>query len=206
MPCLTPRHSSQEARRLFEVLLQHSRFPEQEEVSRLPNHVTNILISDPAVLDAMTRLQDGERVVDFNLIIPTPDDGDPLITSTKHVYKNGMVGYSSDGKSPMDFAVERWGTKWNAYSQVVDDRENRLEFDTAWAHPFPVIDKLSRMFPSEPIKVQFADEDLGSNLGEYVILDGKIIEDTTPTDEEDRINFATLVRYEMSYAEWEAER
>lgn len=172
----------------------------------MPNHVGNIVTAtDPKVLAALVKEEDGEKIIDFGLVIPIPDDDDPRITATKHDYGNGMVGYSMDGKSPMDFARDMWGTKWNAYSQVVDDRTTRLEFDTAWSHPFPVIEALSRQFPDEPIHVQYADEDLGSNLGEYTILNGNIIDDATPGDPAARLDFAAMVKYGQTYAALEAE-
>lgn len=59
-----------------------------------------------------------------------------------------------------------WGTKWNAYDQILED-ENTIRFDTAWASPYPVIEKLGEMFPSLHFCVEYADEDLGSNCGTY---------------------------------------
>lgn len=47
-------------------------------------------------------------------------------------------------------------------------------FDTAWRHPFPLIDKLSKMYPEEVIEVTFADEDIGYNLGQYTIRNGNV--------------------------------
>lgn len=108
-----------------------------------------------------------------------------------------------------EWCPENWGTKWNAYDQVLPISlrypKNRIArlgkknvnkplgvylhriakkrihslfeqnpesspeiiFDTAWSTPEPVISALSRRFPSLVIKVRFADEDIGSNCGEY---------------------------------------
>lgn len=44
-----------------------------------------------------------------------------------------------------DWSNANWGTKWNAYSfQLVKEDENGLhiQFDTAWATPYPIWDKL----------------------------------------------------------------
>ena len=65
-----------------------------------------------------------------------------------------------------------WGTKWNAYDQEI--KEDCLRFDTAWSHPFPVIEKLSKLNPETEFYIQYADEDIGSNWGEYTIKNGVI--------------------------------
>lgn len=147
-----------------------------------------------------------ERIVDFNLVIPIPDDDDPRITATKSDIGGTIVGWSMDGLSPMDFARKLWGTKWNAYSQVLDDRTDRMQFETAWAHPFPVIEALSKNFPDHEIEVKYADEDFGHNLGHYKIKNGEytfIAEIEDGSDE--AYEFASLVRYEKPYSEVKAE-
>lgn len=101
----------------------------------------------------------------------------------------------------MQFAREKWGTKWNAYEQEVS--EKKAKFDTAWSHPAPVILELSKKFPEEQIKVQYADEDLGSNCGQYVIKDEVILEQEEPGHWRDMTNegrakwrkFAANLRY-----------
>lgn len=50
-----------------------------------------------------------------------------------------------------DWAINNWGTKWNAYGYGDDkiDYHNgdMLYFQTAWAAPHPVLAKLAEMFP-----------------------------------------------------------
>jgi hypothetical protein len=68
-----------------------------------------------------------------------------------------------------DWSIENWGTKWDAYEidyDVTEDTIN-LNFQTAWNTPYPIFEELSRMFPNISIYVDFADEDLGCNCGEY---------------------------------------
>jgi hypothetical protein len=72
-----------------------------------------------------------------------------------------------------DWSVNNWGTKWNASDSYVDG--NTLHFQTAWSVPEPVLIKLSELFPKINILVKFADEDIGSNCGEFEILNGQII-------------------------------
>ena len=69
--------------------------------------------------------------------------------------------------------INNWGTKWNASDSYVDG--NTLHFQTAWSVPEPVLIKLSELFPKINILVKFADEDIGSNCGEFEILNGQII-------------------------------
>ena len=50
-----------------------------------------------------------------------------------------------------DWCIENWGTKWNAYGydEGVDYSGNdALCFQTAWAAPHPILEKLSEMFPA----------------------------------------------------------
>ncbi|MFB2539463.1 hypothetical protein ACEYX8_09460 [Acinetobacter sp. c3-l95] len=78
-----------------------------------------------------------------------------------------QIGY----RDPIDWSREFWGTQWNAYDvKIFSDTE--LHFNTAWTHPFPVIKALSEKFPNAKITVQYADEDLGYNCGQYTIQNG----------------------------------
>jgi hypothetical protein len=70
-----------------------------------------------------------------------------------------------------EWNTNNWGTKWNAYSQ--DAREDgAIKFETAWSTPYPVMEALSRKYPEAIIKVRYADEDFGHNVGEYELQDG----------------------------------
>ena len=64
------------------------------------------------------------------------------------------------------WSVENWGTKWNAYDFDAYDGGNSIAFSTAWSAPTPIIEKLSEQYPDVLIKHQWADEDLGFNVGE----------------------------------------
>lgn len=69
-----------------------------------------------------------------------------------------------------------------------------------------MIEALSRLFPEVGIGVEFADEDLGSNLGAYYISNGEIIytEDFEAGSEE-ALNFASWLKYGKSYADLQKE-
>jgi hypothetical protein len=77
-----------------------------------------------------------------------------------------------------------WGTKWN--STPMDDPHeydgsNRLEFQTAWSPPEPVIVRLSEMFPDAQFRHRWADEDIGMNVGEITYQEGEAIEYDVPS-------------------------
>jgi hypothetical protein len=72
----------------------------------------------------------------------------------------------------MDFARKEWGTKWNACNSIVNSENKEASFDTAWSCPEPIFIALSRKFPKEKIEVIYADEDIGSNCGRFILLNG----------------------------------
>lgn len=78
--------------------------------------------------------------------------------------------------------IHNWGTKWNAYE--IEQIDNTIKFETAWATPIPVIRKLSEIFPTITIDHKFADEDIGNNCGHYVWIHGDIICKDELDDEE----------------------
>lgn len=75
----------------------------------------------------------------------------------------------------MDFAIDTWGTKWNAYAQMIDIDGGMLSFDTAWSCPEPVLEALSAKHPEAEIILRFADEDLGSNCGMITFKGGSVV-------------------------------
>lgn len=93
------------------------------------------------------------------------------------------------------WSVANWGTKWNAYdlNRVSSDT---ISFDTAWSTPFPVIMSLSEQFPDLRFEVKFADEDLGSNCGVYVLENGVLVKDHLPKGWE-ALKFALSVKGEI---------
>ena len=73
-----------------------------------------------------------------------------------------------------DWCVEEWGTKWNCHEYRLEDSD-RCTFETAWTHPGPIIEALSRQHPQLAFEVRYADEDLGWNAGCYTLKDGEMI-------------------------------
>lgn len=166
----------------------------------MPNHVTTIIEAPKEVIDSLYL----DEHVDFNTVIPMPDEDSSIFTATRHDYGFG-VGYSMDGYSPMDWARGNWGTKWNAYDVERPD-ETHVQFDTAWSHPVPVLEALSQKFPDTELHVKYADEDTGYNLGEYWMTNGTINQETVLVDgTPEALDFASWIKYGKSYAEIKAE-
>lgn len=102
--------------------------------------------------------------------------------STIDNFIQGIKNYLKHGHATWhDWAVENWDTKWNAYGQN-DDRNtpDTIYFQTAWASPLKVIEKLSATFPKATFMLDYADEDSGSNTGHFEIKNGKIVSFAQP--------------------------
>lgn len=97
--------------------------------------------------------------------------------------KEGRIAYENEKKYGYkdwySWSCANWGTKWNAYSQE-NLEPYKISFDTAWSSPFPVIEKLSKMFPEIEITLEFADEDFGQNCGQVTFLNGNPIKENFP--------------------------
>jgi hypothetical protein len=102
-----------------------------------------------------------------------------------------------------DWSTTHWGTKWDASSQSKSD-DGVITFDTAWSTPVQVMTALSKKFPKVVIRVEYADEDLGSNCGYYEIENGEFIEDVQ-LGGDDGLKFACDIKG-CNYEEVVAER
>lgn len=92
-----------------------------------------------------------------------------------------------------EWAIENWGTKWNAYGYTEGSDysyNNNLSFETAWSAPHPVIKTLSDMYPNVAFRHKWADEDIGQNLGDRTYMGGNCILDLTPSSNKERLEFA----------------
>lgn len=141
-----------------------------------------------------------EQFVDFELAVPSPPNKEKGNCSTQHA--PGVICWHS-------WNVENWSTKWNAYSsEIVHDIDGMMtiKFDTAWSHPFPVVAALSRRFPDDTIRVDYADENLGYNLSRYVMRNGEIVKEEIPEPgSPEALDMAAQIKYGKSYAQIEAE-
>lgn len=90
-----------------------------------------------------------------------------------NTYINNIINYGAD--SWYDWCINNWGTKWNATNTYISN-DSELEFETAWSCPVNILKELSKQFNDVKIIVDFADEDIGSNCGEIIFLNGEIEE------------------------------
>ena len=80
-----------------------------------------------------------------------------------------------------EWSIQSWGTKWNAYDQErIDD--NAIKFLTAWSGVPGLIQELSGQFPDVTMSYTFADENWGSNVGDFEFKNGECILDHQPPD------------------------
>jgi hypothetical protein len=80
-----------------------------------------------------------EHGLDFNALIPMPAEVD----NDEHVPGSFPDWYV--------WSCQHWGTKWNACRFHVEINEAtcfKCTFDTAFAPPIPVFEKLGKMFPT----------------------------------------------------------
>lgn len=97
-----------------------------------------------------------------------------------------------------DWHIANWGTKWDCYSHR-GESEDSIIFDTAWSTPMRALLELSRLFPDIEIRVRYADEDFGSNVGEYTLLDGSIQEGYHPEYGKESISMAMEILGDKDY-------
>lgn len=109
-----------------------------------------------------------------------------------------MLQYGA--KDWYDWCIKHWGSKWNAYgsSNMKNSEPNQLVFLSAWDSPEPVIQKLSQLYPDFLLKHQWADENLGYNLGERYYRAGKLeMEHVFEYGSQEAVQFAeTLFEWE----------
>lgn len=150
----------------------------------MPNHITNILSFEnipyektKEILEVIKNDEFGIGSIDFNRIIPMPE----------HIFK-GNLGREEREKygcdNWYDWSIKNWGTKWNAYEFIPHDsneESNQIKFCTAWDTVPPIIRVLSEMYPDVIVKIQWANEDFGYNVGVCEYINGSIIYETSLT-------------------------
>lgn len=120
----------------------------------MPNWITNRIRVNPShFAEVKEILLDDEGNVDFNRLIPMPPWMDNLNISTME---------RENPRKWFEWSRAHWGTKWNANHTIVEDELCEVAFDTAWQHPEPIIEELSRLLPHVTFAVIYADEDTGN--------------------------------------------
>lgn len=67
-------------------------------------------------------------------------------------------------KNWYDWNCENWGTKWDASdASIVKETSRSIQyyFDTAWAPPIPIIEKMSKQFPKLKFTLKFYEGGMG---------------------------------------------
>jgi hypothetical protein len=155
----------------------------------MPNWCENTILiqGDPAVMeDLMNTLEEGGNPFSFNKVIKMPDalEGTSAPERNEEVKKRNVELYGS--ADWYDWASTNWGTKWNSSdTHITDDntdlrlpgyRTVRIQFNTAWAPPFPVYDMLAVRFPNTNIYICY-DEPGCDFSGYRMYSDGKVVQE-----------------------------
>lgn len=101
-----------------------------------------------------------------------------IFFSGKQAVEN-VVKYGS--KDWYDWAIKNWGTKWNAY-EFEKVNEDTITFETAWSAPHPILNAISEKYPKITFSHSWADEDIGSNVGKRIYINGEIMELERPAN------------------------
>lgn len=138
----------------------------------MPNYVTVQVRASKEVIDAMINTEPGhgwENAVDFNLLIPTPDD---IFQGNLGQKERQLYG----DRNWYDWNIANWGTKWNS-GDTTRKSDKSVYFETAWEQPLPVLIALSEKFPTEKIRIRVAGESSGEYSGSYYLLNGEQLDD-----------------------------
>lgn len=79
----------------------------------------------------------------------------------------------------LDWSLNLWGTKWNAYSIIVSKKHKIIFFDTAWNSVTMLMELLSKITKTS-FFYQYADENRGYNTGFLYLSHGKLTYGTSP--------------------------
>jgi len=133
----------------------------------MENDVVNILTvlgKTSEVMEVMSTLLNSERDVTFTGILPIPTEfkESAYLTNIKYV----------------NWAIKNWSTKFDA-SETVVIAPNVVKFVTVGTTPINLIGTLSERYPNVKLKIEFADEDLGTNVGDYTFMNGDVVDVNT---------------------------
>ena len=149
----------------------------------MPNNITNTIEFNgeqkqiEQMLEEIKYDEVGIGSIDFNKIIPMPDD----------IFKENLGPEDREkygDRNWYDWSVKNWGSKWNAYGYdyllKYQQGSNRIVFHTAWSSVQPLLKSLSEKYPDIEMAYRWADEDFGTNLGERLYQDGEITDEYLP--------------------------
>lgn len=144
----------------------------------MPNWVKNLIDCEGTSLKELYVKKDGVVEMDFNKVIPMPKElldprisVYPLTDEAKKIIAENEKKYGAPDW--FHWGIKHWGTKWNG-GEVFDRSDHHAEIDTAWSCPEPVIKAISEKFHTY-VHCSYADEDLGSNCGEFSYRNGELV-------------------------------
>ena len=155
-------------------------------------------VSAPYVMPVQSRgdlnyiIEDQEVKADFsfwNVIRPIDMEAYPLQPARSELSPNDPNWWAdTQAKAKVDnswysWNNRNWGTKWDATNpELVNEEENGenlvlvYQFDTAWAPPLPVMEKLSEQYPNLLITLSYEEEQGWG--GEMEFLKGECISES----------------------------
>jgi hypothetical protein len=110
----------------------------------MPNHCHNSLKVSSRATEIFKTIKGEERDIDFNKIVPMPDELKNTVAPSRKPNKSLIKKYGYDNW--YDWSYANWDTKWNAYNTSV--KGDTIHFLTAWAPPEKVLVALSKKYPN----------------------------------------------------------
>jgi hypothetical protein len=132
----------------------------------MPNWCDNRLAirGRPAEVMDLVALLEGDQPLDFERLIPMPQDIRDGADYEAHQGRNGFPGW-------YQWSCEHWGVKWNAVNStrrgIGRTGRVRYRFFTAYDPPMEFIDALARRFPAVEIDLTFDIEMWGSGRAQW---------------------------------------
>lgn len=149
----------------------------------MPNYVKNRIvihnISKQRVIEFQKKYFNKYDEFDFQKVTRMPKqlmETEESTRTPKEVYEQNKAKYGY--RSWYDWAIDNWGTKWNAgeCDSFYNNKDLIITFETAWSAPEPIIKKIIKSNKDLTIEVTYADEDIGSNTGYIKGENGKVVE------------------------------
>ena len=153
----------------------------------MPNHITNLISfgdqpEQVAAFHQMLRdLRQKDGVygsIDFNKLIPMPKaldiESGTRTTNGLDAYRRFITGDKAGAVAFQKEHPEEWALGKQAY-------ENIQQYGSpTWSSVPTILEALSRKYPDQTISYRWADEDIGSNVGEAVYKNGEMIDANIP--------------------------
>lgn len=178
----------------------------------MPNHITNRMtvtqgqydLSEITTFETVSPMPKGLKDTDHNNIamdiermlgvVKTYFSARPTLPELYEKYPssedkdviNKLMGFQImyGAISWHQWSIKNWGTKWDMYDVSCDS--NILSFDTAWSTPIKWIEAFSKTLPDGVfIKLEYADEDIGSNAGVIEISNKSCVGNHFDNDSDD---------------------